>query len=382
MHSVGLDRKQFGRRKREIDRKDGNMKNKIKFVQFGCGKMGVHTAKFAMEKGAELVAAFDKNPAVIGKDIGTHFGMDQMGVTISDADDADAVLGKLKPDICIITTMSLMRDVRDAMLACARNGVNAISTCEEAIFPWNSAPEITAEIDKVAREHGCTITGTGGNEAQYAGIFGLYGGSTHKTDKIVAKAQYNVDDYGIALAKGHGVGLSAEEFEKEIAAADKISEEERAELIKNGDFLPSYVWNTNGWICDYLGLTVTHQTQQCIPKFSEKDIFSKTLDRIIPAGEVIGMGAVCTTSTEEGMVIETECIGIVYGEDDEDVYTSVTTGVPDTDIIVRRPDTVETTCAIIVNRIPDVINAEAGFVPTSQMPTLKYRAGTLEQYCR
>ena len=34
------------------------MKNtKIRAVQFGCGKMGVHTAKFAMEKGAELVAA-------------------------------------------------------------------------------------------------------------------------------------------------------------------------------------------------------------------------------------------------------------------------------------------------------------------------------------
>ena len=359
-----------------------NMKNEIRFVQFGCGKMGIHTAKFAMEKGAKLVAAFDKNPAVIGKDIGTHFGMEEMGVPVSDADDADRVLKEVRPDVCIITTMSLMKDVKEAMLACARNGVNAITTCEEAIFPWNSAPAITAEIDKAAKEHNCTITGTGGNESQYAGIFGLYGGTTHRTDKIVAKAQYNVDDYGIALAKGHGVGLSPEAFEKEIAAADNISEEERTALIEKGEFLPSYVWNTNGWICDYLGLTITHQTQKCTPKFSEKDIFSKTLNRVIPAGEAIGMGAICTTETEEGITIEAECIGIVYDEDDEDVYTSVTYGIPDTDIVVKKPDTVEMTCATIVNRIPDVINAPAGYVATSQMPTLKYRAGSLEKYCK
>lgn len=357
------------------------MKRKVKLVQFGCGKMGVHTAKFAMEKGAELVAALDVNPAIIGKDAGDHFGIAGSSVKISNISEADSVFRETKPDVCIITTMSRMKDLKEAMLICARNGVNAITTCEEAIFPWNSSPAITAEIDAIAKEHNCTITGTGGNETQYAGIFGLYGGATHKTDKIIAKAQYNVDDYGIALAKGHGVGLTAEAFEKEIAAADHISDEERKALIEKGEFLPSYVWNTNGWICDYLGLTVKSQSQKCVPKFSDKDIFSRTLDRVIPAGEAIGMGAVCTTETEEGITIEAECIGIVYDEKDEDVYTSLTCGTPNTDITVKKPDTVGMTCATIVNRIPDVINARPGYVVTSQMPVLKYRAKDLNQYC-
>lgn len=358
------------------------MKDKVTFVQYGCGRMGRNTAAYAMEKGAELVAAFDMNPAIVGKDFGEVIGRDKIGVSVYSAKDADKILGELKPDICIITTQSLMKDVRDIMVTCAKNGVNAISTCEEAIYPWNSSPAITKEIDKIAKENHCTITGTGANETQYGGMFALYGGNTHKTDKIVATAQYNVDDYGIALAKGHGVGLTAEEFEKEIAAADNISDEERAKLIKEGKFLPSYVWNTNGWLCDYLGLTVKRQTQQCTPKFADVDIKSQTMNEVIPAGRAIGMGALCVTETEEGVNIETECIGIVYGQGEEDTNTSNTYGVPDTNMVVYKPATVEMTCATIVNRIPDVINAEAGFVTTSKMPVLKYRAKDLNVYCK
>ena len=44
----------------------------------------------------------------------------------------------------------------------------------------------------------------------------------------------------------------------------------------------------------------------------------------------------------------------------------------DTTLVINKPNTVELTCASIVNRIPDVINAPAGFVPTSRMGELKY----------
>ncbi len=51
-------------------------------------------------------------------------------------------------------------------------------------------------------------------------------------------------------------------------------------------------------------------------------------------------------------------------------------------IVVEKPATVELTCATIVNRIPDVINAESGYIPTSHMEDLKYRAETLEKYVK
>ena len=92
------------------------------------------------------------------------------------------------------------------------------------------------------------------------------------------------------------------------------------------------------------------------------------------------MSAIVKTETEEGILVETECIGKVYAEDEFDKNEWTIIGEPETTVTVQRPATVELTCADIVNRIPDVINAKPGFVPTSQMPEPTYRTESLDKY--
>ena len=197
-------------------------------------------------------------------------------------------------------------------------------------------------------------------------------GSTHKITKIKGSSSYNVEDYGIALAKAHGAGSTLDEFDKQVASVDNISDEERKKLINAGEFLPSYMWNVNGWLCDKLGLTVKNQTQKCVPITCGKDIKSSTLNMVVASGMATGMSAVVTTETEEGIVLETECIGKVYSDEDCDKNDWTIFGEPYTNLVITRPSTVELTCAAIVNRIPDVINSKPGFIPTSQMGELKY----------
>lgn len=343
----------------------------LRIFQYGCGKMSVYTMRYVIENGGQIVGAVDINPDVIGKDIGDIMGIDKTGVLVENAKDAENLLTTLKPDCVIVTTMSLLADVKEALLTCAKCGVNAITTCEEAFYPMNSNPTLTSEIDNLAKENNCTITGSGYQDAFWGNLITTLTGASHNITKIKGSSSYNVEDYGIALAKAHGAGLTKEEFASQVASADEISDEERQEVIKSGKYSPSYMWNVNGWLCDKLGLTVVSQRQKCVPQFNDYDIESSTLGMTVKAGMATGMSAVVTTETKEGITLETECIGKVYNKDEFDRNVWTVYGEPNTTMVIEKPSTVELTCATIVNRIPDVIASEPGFIPTSRMGELK-----------
>lgn len=126
------------------------MDREVTFVQYGCGKMGKYLIRYGIEKGAKFLGAFDMNPAVIGKDASEIVGdgYPETGVKVSPASEADEIIGKLKPDVCIIATRSTVAELEEIFTICAKYGVNAITTCEEALYPWNSSPDLTKKLDQ------------------------------------------------------------------------------------------------------------------------------------------------------------------------------------------------------------------------------------------
>ena len=344
----------------------------LNIFQYGVGKMSVYTMRYVIENGGKIVGAVDINPNVIGKDIGEIMQLEKTGITVQNADKTEELLKSLKPDCVIITTMSLLSDLENVLMTCAKCGVNAITTCEEAFFSMNSNPTLTTKIDKLAKENNCTITGSGYQDAFWGNLITTLVGASHNITKIKGSSSYNVEDYGLALAKAHGAGLTKEEFEREVASVDDISKKKKKKVIESGKYTPSYMWNVNGWLCDKLGLTVVSQKQKCVPQFNDYDIESSTLGMTVKAGMVTGMSAVVTTETKEGITLETECIGKVYNKDEFDRNQWTVYGEPNTTLTIEKPATVELTCATIVNRIPDVIKAAPGFIPTSRMGELKY----------
>lgn len=356
------------------------MNRKIKAVQYGCGKMSIFLMRYMLEKDVDIVAAFDMNPEVVGKDIGDLIGSGKTGILVSNANKTGEILAELKPDVCVVATMSTMADIKDIFTTCAENGVNAISTCEESIYPWNSSPGITKELDELAKENGISLSGSGYPDMYWGVLIDTLAGSMQKISKITGISSYNVEDYGIALAKGHGAGLSNKAFEQEIGKYNNLGSDEQKKLVESGEYVPSYMWNQNGWLCSKMGLTPISQIQKCYPTTHDEDLNSSTLGMTIIAGDPTGMRAVVITETKEGITLETECIGNVYAPDDFDRNDWVFYGEPETTINVNRPATVELTCANLINRIPALIGAEPGYITTDKMPNNVYPVRPLNEY--
>ena len=358
------------------------MEKQLRVVQYGVGKMSKYTMRYVEEKGGIIVGAIDINPNIIGKDIGEIIDCENKGVKVTSIENAEQLLLEVKPDICIVTTMSLLSDVEEALMLCAKLGINAITTCEEAFYSYNSNPNASNKIDELAKQNNCTITGSGYQDIYWGELISAIAGSTHNITKIKGSSSYNVEDYGIALAEAHGAGLTLEEFDEKIASVDRMSKEQLDNLIQSGTYSPSYMWNVNGWLAKKLGLTITNQSQKCVPTTYKEDIASSTLNMTVKKGNATGMSDIVTTETAEGIIIESECIGKVYGQDEFDKNEWTVIGEPDTTIVVNRPATVELTCATIVNRLPDVINAKPGFIPTCDMDELMYRTKPLNTYIK
>ena len=340
----------------------------IKIIQIGCGKMSRYTLRYALDKGYEIVGAYDINPDLIGRSLQSVYSEVRSNVVISDILTLNDIENN-KADIAIIETMSLLNDIGDVARILLNKKINVITTCEEAFYAENSNPGLFKELDVVAKANGVTITGSGYQDVFWGNLIYTLAGSMHSITKIKGSSSYNVEEYGIALADAHGVGLSLDEFDKNIASVDNISDEARNVLINQRKFLPSYMWNTVGWLADKFGLTITDIRQKCVPIIAEEDVYSDTLKKSIKKGDALGMSAVVTATTKENIKLEAECIGKVYVGEDIDLNEWSLSGEPDTSVIIKKPQTVELTCADIINRLTDVINAKPGFIPTSKMGT-------------
>lgn len=328
----------------------------IRVVQYGCGRMARNIIRYLVECGAEIVGAIDTNPALINTDAGVFAGISPLGIPISN--DAEAVLDRGKPQVAILSLYGTMEEIAAPAEACLSRGISVITSCEEAFYPQNTAKHLYLHLDRIAREHQCTMVATGMQDVFWLNMAACVAGGCHHIDTMEAIISYNAEEYGKALSLAHGVGLSPEQF--------------RATVGRETKQMPSYIWNAVEALCRKMGWPVKNLKQRCEPCLAPHPMRSEILDLTVPKGHAIGMTSIVTAETAIGPTVTMKSVGKIYAYGEEDLCLWKIKGEPNTEFSVRNPATVEHTAAAVVNRIPTVMNAPPGFLTVAELREYGY----------
>ena len=133
-------------------------------------------------------------------------------------------------------------------------------------------------------------------------------------------------------------------------------------------------------ICAEMELIIKDVVEGCEPIIGGTDRYVNSLAATVPAGQLIGCTSTCEIVTEQDIKISIDCTRTCYKKGQHDINKWEIHGYPATNIEIINPPTNISTSSTTVNRIPDVINAEPGFITCDKLPKLRYRTHPLHHY--
>ncbi|MFJ3660077.1 dihydrodipicolinate reductase [Streptomyces sp. NPDC090119] len=184
----------------------------------GLGATGRAIASSLLERtDVDIVGAVDRDPRVVGQDLGVVLGGAPNGVVVvSDLADLPAA------DLAVVATTSDLNQVVGTLLPLLERSYNVLSICEELAHPWRSHPELARRLDDTAKAHGVTVLGGGANPGVLMDTLPLLlTALTQRVESVRIRRRTNMSRYGAILSK-FGLGLDPEEFEAARSRGDVV----------------------------------------------------------------------------------------------------------------------------------------------------------------
>ncbi len=324
---------------------------KAKAVQFGCGPIGCSVVRYAWQRpDIELVGAIDIDKSLVGRDLGEVAGTNnKIGVSISA--DADAVLSQVKPDVVFLTTSSSLKVVYPQVEKCVAAGANVVSTCEELAYPYRKDPQLSAEIDKIAKANNVTVLTTGVNPGFLMDAWPLFmTGVCQQVKQVKIVRVQDASPRRGPFQKKIGAGRTLEEFKKLVATGTlkHVGLPESIAMIASG----------LGWKLD----EITESIEPVVAKAQVKTDFVTVEPGQTAGVRQVGRGI---RAGEELVTLEFEA-SVGAPESYDAVYI---TGTPNLEVVIKRGTHGDiATAAIVVNSVQRVIDAPSGLVTMKDLP--------------
>ncbi|MCG6918289.1 MAG: dihydrodipicolinate reductase [Deltaproteobacteria bacterium] len=319
------------------------MKKKIRVVQYGLGPIGCKVVQYLNERAHfEIVGAIDADPKKVGIDLGHLAELSApLGLNVS-ANSRD-LLEQVNADVVVLTTASDLKKIRPQIMEILSCGKNVVSTCEELMYPWVTNPEIAEEVDRAAKEHKVSVLSTGVNPGFLMDFLPLVMTSICRDVKSVTVERIQDAQFRrLPFQQKIGAGLSVQEFENRVSQGSL----RHVGLTESMHLIATRV----GWILD--------RTEDLVdPVLADKPVVTEKLT--IEPGKALGVKQIGRAYIDSKEVI-TLVFRASIGEP-EPRDRIVIEGNPDIDMVISKGVNGDTaTCAIIVNAIPVVIQAQPG----------------------
>lgn len=346
---------------------------KVKVIIWGFGSMGSGMGKMLLKKeGIEIVGVVDGWDKLAGKSIFEVLGVergDKADVLITHVDNKADVIKEKAADVVLLATDSFTKKAFDKIKFIVENKINVITTAEQMAYPKAQDPELAEEIDRLAKENGVSVLGTGINPGLIMDLLVLtLTGACEEVDHIVAKRVNSLSPFGPAVMEEQGVGFKLERFN------DLLS---KGEMAGHVGFEESVMMMTDaiGWDLDE-------------PVRTSMEAIVSTVDRHAPYAEVKAGDVAGVNMLGWGKVGGEDKIEMIHPQqvepEDEGVNTGdyiEITGVPNISMAITPevPGGIGT-IAMCVNSIPNIINATPGLKTMIDLPIPRAMMGDVRRF--
>lgn len=323
-------------------------------IVVGLGVHGRGIATLISKAGMRIAGAVD--PFHVGKRLSelTDQAAHDEVIIVSDLED----LAKLEEpaDISIITAKVPVPKLVDIAIVGVQMGTDVLALPEDAFDMARFAPEEYARLDAAAKAAGQTFVATGSQDVLWAGLVIQMSSQLSDITEICLETQLGIDGYPEEFVTWCGIGNTDEQFNETSADAATT---------------PSVFGAVLPVIATKLGLTVTEQSREMTPVYHDEVLYSESLGREIPVGQIVGRRDATTVRTAEGITLtagleSTARMG-------NDVFTATFEGTPRT-VLTHQLDPANLSVdATVINRIPDILSAPAGVIRTVDLPVPHYR---------
>ncbi len=342
---------------------------KIRVAIWGFGAMGSGMARMILNKeGFEIVGVCDQYEKIVGKSIFEllHVKATQPEVTITS--DIDGLLEQEKPELVLLATDSFTAAAFPKIKRLIEHRCNVISTAEEMAFPYASEPELSKEMNRLAKEFGVTVLGTGVNPGMMMDLLAInLTGIMSDVQAFQISRVNSLSPFGKTVMEEQGVGFTVSDFKEKM---------DKHEIAGHVGFKES-----THMIATALGSNIVSFEQTMSPIITEVD--RKSPYGFAQKGDVCGVDMRC--EAKMGNTIP------IYMHHPQQIEPSLAGVSTKDEIIIKGTPSVHMTItpeidggigtiAICVNMIPHVINSRPGLKTMIDLPVPRAIMGDVRQY--